>query len=137
MAVIGNAVLMVDGDVTIGSGSSIDIIPPGTLTLYVAGANTDLGAGVNNSGWATNFVYYGLPSNKTLTMKPNGEFTGSIYAPSADLKMAGGGSSDQNFIGACVVRTINITGHYKFHFDEALANNGPPSIFIVTSWLEL
>ena len=137
MAVTGNAVLMVDGNVSMASSSTIDIIPPGTLTLYVAGASADLGGGANNTGWATNFVYYGLPSNKSVTMAPNGPFTGAIYAPSADLKMNGGGSGDQNFVGSCVVRSININGHYKFHYDEALAKNGPPSLYIVTSWLEL
>jgi hypothetical protein len=139
VGVVGNATLLVDGDLNVaGNGASIDIILPGSLKLYVGGVNGKIGGGgVNNFGWATNFIYYGMPTNTQLIMQGNGQFTGSIYAPSAALSMIGGGVSVQDFSGACVVRSITVNGHYNFHYDEALGKSGVPSIYIVTSWLEL
>jgi len=139
LTVTGNAVLLVDGNVTVGGTTAgIYITPPGSLKLYVGGANAVIGgAGVNNAGWSTNFIYYGLPTNQGLVLKSNGEFTGAIYAPDAALNLVGGGSSDQNFIGACVMKTITVNGHYNFHYDEALKRFGPPSLYVITSWLEL
>src|SRR5207249_4798275 len=106
--------------------------------LYVAGpvANVN-GGGVNNHGWATNFIYYGLPSNSGVNFQANGDFTGAIYAPNAVLGMNGGGTTVQDFVGACVVRSVNVVGHYQFHYDEALGKFGPPSIYVITSWIEL
>jgi hypothetical protein len=92
---------------------------------------------VNGTGQATNFVYYGLPTNKQLTFPSNGDFTGAIYAPQANFTLGGGGSTIQNFSGACVTLNIAINGHYKFHYDEALAVSGPLSKYVVTSWVEL
>ena len=138
IAVVGNAVLLVDGDVSISGTAEVDIIPPGSLTMYVAGANASIaGVGINNTGWATNFMYYGLPSNKNLTMQSNGEFTGSIYAPDTDLRMSGGGSGIMNFIGACIMKNITVNGHYNFHYDEALGKYGPKGTFVIVNWVEL
>ena len=136
MAITGNAVLLVDGNVTVIGG--IDILPGGSLKLYVAGANTVLGgSGVNNTGRATNFVYYGLPSNTSFTLPSNGDFIGAIYAPSCNFTLSGGGSTDLNFCGACVTRTVGVNGHYKFHYDESLGRFGPWRDFVIISWVEL
>ena len=72
-----------------------------------------------------------------VSMKASGEFTGGIYAPNAALRMSGGGSSIQNFVGACVVRSITVNGHYSFHYDEALGRFGPPSDYVLISWIEI
>jgi hypothetical protein len=103
------------------------------------GGNATIGGdGFNNLGWATNFTYYGLPSNTSIKMNSSGDFTGAIYAPDTDLQMSGGASAaQQNFVGSCIMRNITVNGHYSFHYDEALGTYGPPSIFIITSWLEL
>jgi len=138
LVVTGNAVLVVGGNVSIGSGSGVDILPPGTLKLYVAGANANVnGDGINNLGWATNFVYYGLPTNLGVTLHPNGNFTGMIYAPDANLTLLSGGAGIQDFIGACIMNNIFVNGHYNFHYDEALGKWGPPALFVVVSWIEL
>jgi len=136
LAVIGNATLLVDGDVDVRGG--IDILPGGSLNLYVAGSSTSIGGkGVNNTGQATNFVYFGLPGNTSLSLPSNGDFTGAIYAPGADFALSGGGSAPLSFSGACVTRTISINGHYKFHYDEALGAYGPWQDYVIISWVEL
>jgi hypothetical protein len=136
MVVSGHSVLLVNGDVkTIGE---IEILPGGSLELYVAGAKADIGGtGINQNGQAGNFTYYGLPSNTSLTLSSNGDFTGAIYAPSAELKLSGGGSTTLHFTGACVMKSIVVNGTYQFHYDEALDHSGPPGNFVIVSWVEL
>jgi hypothetical protein len=82
-------------------------------------------------------LYYGLPSNKNLDLPSNGDFTGAIYAPSATLKLNGGGSAALNFCGACVMREIAVNGHYKFHYDESLGKFGPWKEYVIISWVEV
>jgi hypothetical protein len=137
MAVAGHAVLFVRGDVNVQG--EIQILPGGTLELYVGGSDASIGGnGVfNGTGQATNFIYYGLPTNKRLSFPSNGDFTGAIYAPQADFHLNGGGSTLLHFSGACVARNIQMNGIYKFHYDEALGSIGPESKYVVISWIEL
>jgi hypothetical protein len=136
IAVTAPSTLIVNGDVDIRG--AVDIMKGGSLELYVVGANASLGgAGINQTGFASNFVYYGLPTNTKLTLPSNGDFTGVLYAPSANLFLSGGGSALIHFSGACIMNRITINGHYKFHFDEALIKNGPWKDYVIYSWIEL
>ena len=89
-----------------------------------------------DSGRAKNLIYYGLPGVTSITYNGSTTFTGVIYAPEANLTLNGGGSGS-GFIGACVVKNINVNGIYAFHFDEDLLNRGPGRGLVVTSWQEL
>jgi hypothetical protein len=139
LAVTGNAVLYVTGSFSMSGNAYIKIKPGACLKLYVSGASASIGGNgvVNETGYATNFFYYGLPSNTSVSFSGNGEFIGILYAPNAAFTMNGGGSGDLDFVGAAVGRTINMNGHYKFHYDEALGKIGPMRGFIVNSWDEL
>ncbi len=138
VAVTGNAVLYVTGNISLSGQAMIYIAPGASLQLYCAGADASLtGQGVvNSSGSATNFCYYGLPSNTSLNLGGNAAFTGVVYAPGAAFTMSGGGNDAFDFAGAAVVKTANMHGHYNFHYDENIGNNGPSRGFIVTSWNE-
>lgn len=133
------AALLVTGDISIAGQNGITIQPGASLKLYMQGASASLGGqGVmNQNGNATNFFYYGLPSNTSLTVTGNGTFTGVIYAPEAALDLRGGGSSAEDFIGSSVSNTVTMNGHFNFHFDEALANLGGNRGYIIKSWNEL
>jgi len=136
MAIVGNATLIVDGSVNITGG--LDIIPGGSLTLYVKGPNLDIGgSGVNNTRRSTNCTIYGLSTLTSITLPNSGDFNGALYAPSADMRMTGGGNAEINWCGACVTRSVTMTGHQKFHYDEALKAFGPPAKTVVISWVEL
>jgi hypothetical protein len=136
IAVTAPSTLIVDGNVDIRG--AVDIMEGGSLQLYVAGSTANIGgSGVNNTGYASNFCYYGLPTNTKLSLPSNGDFTGVLYAPNADLSLSGGGSTIINFSGACVMRSIQVNGHYKFHFDEALINHGPWKDYVIYGWTEL
>ena len=134
----GKVVLYVTGSIDISGSAAIDVIAPGTLNLYMAGASSSIGGtGINNTGRAESFLYWGLPTHTSLVMKASTDFSGAIYAPNAVFKMVGGGSSTQNFVGACVVRSVTVSGHYHFHYDQALKSFGPPVGYNVVSWIEL
>jgi hypothetical protein len=88
--------------------------------MYATAGNVTIGGNgiVNSNGVASNFQYYGLPSNTNLTFSANAAFVGLIYAPEAVFTLGGGGSNTYDFIGASVTRSSKMNGHFNFHFDE-------------------
>jgi hypothetical protein len=109
----------------------------GKLAAYLTGTSATLGTEhMTQSGVAVNMAFFGMPSVTDLAYKGNGDFTGVMYMPSADFHLAGGGSGTIDFIGASVTKTIQMNGHYNFHYDESLKkapfNNG----YVVAYWKE-
>ena len=139
MIVTGNAVLYVTGNANLSGQAQIQIVPGGSLQLYVSGPIASLqGNGViNETGFAKNFRYFGLPSNTQLSVGGNGEFVGVIYAPQAAFSLSGGGDSDNDFIGASITDSVTMNGHFKFHYDEDLANLGPDNGYVINTWNEM
>jgi hypothetical protein len=141
MVITGPTIIYIkSGDLkTSGSNGGITIAPGGNLQLYMGGEKTVIsGNGIlNKSGNALNFAYWGLPSNKEVTLQGNGEFIGTIYAPQAALTFGGGGSSGEDFIGAAVGASVKMGGHYKFHYDENLGKFGYVRGYTVVSWNEV
>lgn len=134
-----NTVLLVTGDLSISGQDVIRILPGASLKLYVAAKTATIGGqGIaNEAGSVLAFAYYGLPSNEVLKISGNGEFIGTIYAPSADFTLSGGGSSVQDFIGASVTKSVTMNGHFNFHYDEVLGTKGPFQGYIPISWDEI
>lgn len=108
------------------------------LTLYVGASSASIGGnGVVNPGSALNFIYYGLPSNISLSFNGNAAFTGAIYAPEAAFSLGGGGNNTIDFSGASVTASVTMNGHFNFHYDEALSRLGPNDGYVVTAWNEV
>jgi hypothetical protein len=135
----GNARLLVTANIQFTGKDGITIGPRGSLQLYMSGANAKIaGNGViNQSGNAMNFMYYGLPSNTSLDITGNGQFTGAIYAPDASFTLRGGGNNAEDFIGASVTGNVTMVGHFNFHYDENLGRMGPKSRYKISSWNEI
>jgi hypothetical protein len=107
------------------------------LTLYVDSPSFSLGSGGSiDGGRAANFAYFGLPNNKSITLSGNANFTGTIYAPDADLTLSGGGSNDYDIVGSVVAKSIKINGHFSFHYDEDLRTKGYRG-YTATHWSEI
>jgi len=107
------------------------------LNFYMAGETFSLSGGnIVDSGLARNFTYYGLPSNLTIKFSGNASFTGTIYAPSANLVLTGGGEDDYDFVGAAYVKSANLNGHFNFHYDESLLRMGPMKSYVAKNWHE-
>jgi len=140
ITVTGDVVVYVPagGTVSFTGQGGITLAAGATLKLYVGAASASIsGKGVINPGSALNFQYYGLPSNTSLSISGNGGFNGSVYAPSAALTLGGGGSDILDFVGSCITKTVTLNGHFKFHYDEALAKVGPMRDYVVASWTEV
>ncbi len=136
---LGDAVLYVSGSVSLTGNAYITVATNSTLKLYVGGPSASFGGNgiANTPGSATNFVYYGLPTNTSLSMSGNAAFTGAIYAPSAAFTLGGGGSSPYDFVGSSVTASVKMNGHFSFHYDENLGKNGPRRGYVITSWNEI
>ena len=138
--VTGHAVLYVRGSVSLSGSASIVIATNNaSLKFYAGGPNASLGGNgvANGTGNANNFYFYGLPTLTSLSYSGNAAFVGAIYAPNADFSLSGGGNDTLDFVGASVTSTVQMNGHFNFHYDENLARVGPSRGFIVTSWNEI
>lgn len=109
------------------------------LNLYSSAPSVTLSGNntANSDGTADSFAFWGTPSCTSITFSGNAGFTGTIYAPSANFVMNGGGNNTIDFIGASITKTARLNGHFNFHYDEALKKIGPSRGFIVTSWNEM
>lgn len=138
VVVTGDVTLWVTDSVNFGSNDYILLAPGAKLKLYVSAPTATFGGSgiLNSDGLAGNFAYYGMPANTTVNFKANNSFVGTLYAPQAAFILGGGGSNDYDFVGACVVNTIKMNGHYHFHFDEAL-RRGLWKGYVAVSWNEL
>lgn len=133
VAITGNAVLYVTGDVKFGSTDLLYIAPGAKLQLYVAGTETTISTIVNKNAKPDSFMYYGMPGNNSITINGNAEMTAAIYAPDARITMTGG----VNFFGSLIGRDAVLNGHSAFHYDEALGRMTPTRAITITSWNEI
>ena len=139
LLVTNDVVLYVKGTLSILGNASIEISPGSSLSLYVGGSFTQIAGNgiINPNSNASSFSYWGLNSNTTVNMSGNASFTGTIYAPNANLTLGGGGSTTYDFAGAAVAKTVKLNGHYQFHYDEALGEFGPRRGYMIVSWNEV
>lgn len=137
--VSGHARLSLPNGLNMSGNDQFVLGPLGSLTIYAGGSSITIGGNgvVNPSGFAGNFIVYCAPSVTSFTLNGNGEFTGVLVAPNADITMNGGGNSDQDFIGALMVNSVRMNGHFKFHYDEALSRMPANGRFLITSWDEI
>ena len=127
--VAGVVNLYVTGNFIVKSQNLTIVIPPGAhLSLYVG---TSTGPSVSttltqvlNSGNAATFNYYGLPSNTSLEWLGQ-SFIGTLYAPQAVFSDGTPhGNFTRDFHGACVARSVILSGPANIHYDENLTRNG-------------
>ncbi len=120
LKVTGNVVMNGPGLIALGGTNA-------HLDLYMGGPSFTIGTVLSASGNANDFHLFGLFSNFTIEIL-GGAFTGTIYAPSADLTVFGAGNNIYDFIGSSLTRSVTVNGHIAFHYDEQLAPPYPPSI---------
>lgn len=124
-------------DLQIHDGGNID--NSGTAHIYINGP-TSISLGGNQAADASNrpenLWIYGTTSLTSMSFSGNSAFVGVIYAPSVNLKLNGGGSTDYDFVGSCIVGSITTDGHFHLHYDEYLSSLGSRG-YIPTSWQEL
>jgi hypothetical protein len=132
LLVTGNAVLYVNGDMTVGGSGYIYLAPASSLQIYISGTGTFSGTGiVNGTGLAANLSLYGLPTCATMTVSGSAAFIGTVYAPEAAFTFSGSAGASGSFTGS----TVTISGGASVHYDEGLASAGQG--YVVASWNEL
>jgi hypothetical protein len=135
----GKARLVLPNGLDMSGGQSFQLGPNGSIEIWAGGTSVTVsGNGViNPSGFSGNFVLYCTDSVTELTLNGNGEFTGVLVAPNATVTMNGAGNSDEDFIGSLMAKSVNMNGHFKFHYDEALGRMPMKGRFLITSWDEI
>jgi hypothetical protein len=136
--VLGGCRLVLPNGISMSGNDQLTIGQVGAIQIFAGSSCTIGGNGImNNNGYAVNCQLFCTPTVTSVTFNGNGEFIGVLVAPEASVRMNGGGHSNNDFIGALMAASIQMNGHYSFHYDEALGKNGANSRFIVTSWNEL
>ncbi len=136
--------------ITIGNGGSLAIYTAGDISIAGRGiANgSNNGTGTNNLNRPINLQIWGTrPFSPTGTPQDfrvtgNGNLSAVVYAPFADIKLAGSsssgpGSARNDVYGSIVGYTITILGEESFHYDESLASFGGTAPFGITRWREI
>lgn len=123
---------------------SLTITNGSTLTIYTNGDIRNTGDGVINASTTSpqqpeKLIIYGTATTaggQSFDVGGNGKFSGAIYAPNANVKLHGGGSSGE-ILGSIIANQITMNGHPDFHYDEHLGTLGGGNPFGVQQWEEL
>jgi hypothetical protein len=124
----GKAVLYVRGNINISG--EIQIHQGGSLKLYCGGSQINLSGTYDKSDIPKEFMVYGLPSVKTVSV--NGVAL-VLYAPSANLSLTG----NAQYYGSSVTRSVSMNGTTAFHYDESLGGLDRYRQYVITSWNEI
>jgi hypothetical protein len=143
----GDATLYVplDGRIQFGNGEFISLDPSLNATFKIYNASTmdvvmqDVS---NDSGIASRFTYYGLPtttgSKMTVARFGDYPFIGVLYAPNQNLVLSASKLRNQDIIGAITANDVKMNGDISMHVDEALFKNGIGSMrYFVDSFAEI
>ncbi|MEO6436460.1 MAG: hypothetical protein ABIP55_11975, partial [Tepidisphaeraceae bacterium] len=139
------AQIIVNGAIGLSGQAQIVVDPGVNVRMFVSGDVDVAGNGVANSNSPLSFQLYGLDraanadgspaSPGQLKISGNGGFRGTVYAPSYNVTMVGGGTDDTIY-GSFVGWRVKMTGVQAVHYDEALGEGGLISDFKVVSWFE-
>jgi hypothetical protein len=133
IATNGNVDLYGAGKFDISGGSTLVIKPGATVTAWLNGTTTLSGGGVvNQTGNATNAMFYGTTNCTSLTISGSSAFIGRLDVPYADAVYSGSAA----FIGDFVVKTFNDSGGAAMHYDAGLLGY-PGNGYIATTWHEV
>ena len=141
LAVLGPVDIVVTGNTSVTGSASVKVGGVGatnpSVNFYSAGTIHIAGNGMNNmTNVPSNASIWGTgtsASTQSITIAGNGSFTGTIYAPNADLSMVGNGAN----MGAIIAKNATVGGNGEFHYDVRLANLTSDPAFRPTSWTEL
>jgi hypothetical protein len=137
--VLGDARLVLPNGFEMAGNDTLTIAQNAAVEMFVGGTSTSINgnAVLNMGGLAENFIVYCAPSVTSLALSGNGQFTGVLVAPNAHIDLNGGGNNTVDFIGAMVVSSVKLNGHFNFHYDEALGRMPANGRYLITSWDEL
>jgi hypothetical protein len=130
----------VTGDISVSGGAEIVLAPGVSATIYFDG-NVDVsGTGIiNTNNQPGDLQLYGVqpPPNTTehVNLSGNAQLSASVYAPSHDVSISGGGNSGHVY-GSIIGKTVTMTGVTNLHYDEASSATGMINNYKIISWFE-
>lgn len=139
LEIIGDVVLYVTEDISLGNGSEIRITPGSSLTIYLEGdfEGKEESGVTNDTAAAGNFKLYGVGGEgQEIDLKAKDEFYGAIYAPNAALSIKSGG----DIFGAFIGESFEIKSETAFYYDTALGDAAIDEVgtrLIIRNWREL
>lgn len=138
LQIVGPVVLHVTGNVHVRGNAFIQVASTGKAEFYIDN-DFDIGGNgiVNATTTPANLLIYGTsPFEQNISLHGNATLQAAVYAPNANISMEGGGGSG-TMAGAIVGNRVNITGNYRFHYDEDLAEFGPDRDYRMDHWREI
>jgi len=137
----GDVVLHVTGDIHLGQDCEIVVKDDATLKIYSDGDIVcDNGSSINTEAppeaAATLQLFATGTGTQSFDVKAKNEWTGTIYAPDADVVLYAGG----DVYGSIVAHDFDFKAGGKFRYDKALQKkntvNDDAVVFVVTRWYE-
>ncbi len=132
-----NIKIYVTGDLRLGNGDVVEILPDASLTVFLGG-----NLYVDNSGAINNLTkdpkklkIYGLDTCTNIDFKNSGTFWGAVYAPDADIHLYNG----FNVYGAVVGKSFTQDVDANFYYDMSLRIVDPLEIgvyMVIKRWSE-
>ena len=127
--------LWVKGDIILKNDANIVVAPNAKLTIYLGGTLDGFyGTGFNNGGEPNKLTIYGVPSSG-ITIKNNGDFCGTIYAPNADVHMY----NNTKIYGSVIANNYKQDNSATFLYDASLRKASIEDKFVrfvPTHWRE-
>ena len=137
VTVDGNIKIYVTGDLRLGNGDEVEILPDASLTVFLGG-----NLYIENSGAINNLTkdpkklkIYGLDTCTNIDFKNSGIFYGAIYAPEADIHLYNGFSVYGAIVGKSFAQDVNA----NFFYDMDLREIAPHEIgvhLVIKRWSE-
>ena len=128
--------LVITGDMSMAGSSGITVAgTTASLGVYGYGNLQIAGNGMTNStNVPSNAYFYGLGGSGTsVSVEGNGNFTGVVNAPNADITVTGNGTID----GAMTGNTVTFNGNATLHYDTQLGGTTSSPYYWVKTWVEL
>ena len=119
-----NVKIYVTGELRLGNGDEVEILPDASLTVYLAG-----NLYVDNSGAINNLTkdpkklkIYGLDTCTNIDFKNSGTFWGAVYAPYADIHLYNGFNVYGAIVGNSFTQDVNANFYYDMDLREVDAS---------------
>ena len=110
----------------------------GKLEIYMTAPTFTLKGPIEiENGNAKQLAYFGLAGNTLVDFTQVKSFTGTVFAPNAEVKIGRSHSTRFSFIGSCIGASLTTRGGCDFHFDQNLQRAGPALGWTISQWKEL
>jgi len=132
-----NIKIYITGDLKLGNGDEVVILPDASLTIYLGGnLYCDNSGAINNlTKDPKKLKIYGLDTCTNIDFKNSGTFWGAIYAPDADVHLY----NSFNLYGAVVAKSFAQDMNANFYYDMSLRAAQPNEIgvyLVIKRWSE-